>query len=76
MPRVHLPVATTNNFALPLQSFSTSPHCEPANFVEKLKKRFEFLAENQNIMQKFFPQGMPRRFKPANNGNWCLVENS
>ncbi|XP_046855418.1 uncharacterized protein LOC124448447 isoform X1 [Xenia sp. Carnegie-2017] len=66
-------IANLSDEDLLTETFSTSPHCEPANFCTKLREVHQFLVENKNIQETFFPEGNSRRFQCRHGGVWALV---
>lgn len=55
-----------------LQYLSTSPHCEPSNFVFLTRKAVEFLTENPNY-ENIFKNGRPLKFKMNDLGDWIQL---
>ena len=56
-----------------LQCCSTSPHCEPPHFVDRLKDTLRFALKYHNQLAGIF-DGKARRWKLNSECQWCLMD--
>ena len=57
-----------------LEDLSTSPHCEPSDFVENTKATLRHILTHPKPLETVFPGGKPRVYKRhAGNDGWELV---
>lgn len=46
-----------------LQNLSTSPHCEPLDFVSTIRATFDHILTHPKPLITVFPEGKPRVYK-------------
>jgi len=57
-----------------LKNLSTSPHCEPPDFVPNTRTTFDHILTHPEPLITVFPQGKPRVYKRLDSReHWTLV---